>query len=325
LTCQAVARGMMARRQGRIVTIGSIAAFNGRTNASIYAVSKAGVTHYTRCLADQLRAYDITVNCIAPGDTRTGRFMGTRAVDPSRMVETGTLDRIATVDEVARVVEVFAGPLGAFVSGQVLRVDGGGQCWPKVEVRLVVRSDRNVYTSDDRRTSRIGCEIEKAKMKHSLTQNLAALALFLFPAAASAAPATVTGPTALALAAVVAQHSSLPAYDKRVMSRLFAGDTIFFISAKTRVSVIANTIVCRTSNVDIAARSCDLTFPNSKKTVKGREANELYATAASAGVAAEGAAGSNIESFSKLTCTIDPKEIRQKAGGGATCSFETGK
>jgi 3-oxoacyl-[acyl-carrier protein] reductase len=130
LTCQAVARGMMARRQGRIVTIGSIAAFKGRTNASIYAVSKAGVTHYTRCLADQLRAYDITVNCIAPGDTRTGRFMGTRAVDPSRMVEAGTLDRIATVDEVARVVEVFAGPLGAFVSGQVLRVDGGGQCWP---------------------------------------------------------------------------------------------------------------------------------------------------------------------------------------------------
>lgn len=84
------------------------------------------MTHYTRCLADQLRSYEITVNCIAPVDTRTGRFMGTRAVDQERMVETGTLDRIATVDEVARVVEVFAGPLGAFVSGQVLRVDGGG-------------------------------------------------------------------------------------------------------------------------------------------------------------------------------------------------------
>ena len=83
LTCQAVARGMMERRQGRIVTIGSVAAFKGRTNGSIYAVAKAGMTHYTRCLADQLRPYDITVNCIAPGDTRTGRFMGTRAVDRS--------------------------------------------------------------------------------------------------------------------------------------------------------------------------------------------------------------------------------------------------
>jgi 3-oxoacyl-[acyl-carrier protein] reductase len=130
LTCQAVAKRMMERRQGRIVTIGSVAAFKGRTNGAIYAVAKAGMTHYTRCLADQLRPYDITVNCIAPGDTRTGRFMGTRAVDQNRMVETGTLDRIAIVDEVARVVEVFTGPLGAFVSGQVLRVDGGGQAWP---------------------------------------------------------------------------------------------------------------------------------------------------------------------------------------------------
>lgn len=130
LTCQAVARGMMERRAGRIVTIGSVAAFKGRTQGSIYAVAKAGMTHYTRCLADQLRPYDINVNCIAPGDTRTGRFMGTRAVDEARLVETGTLDRVATIDEVARVVEMFAGPLGAFVSGQVLRVDGGGQCWP---------------------------------------------------------------------------------------------------------------------------------------------------------------------------------------------------
>jgi 3-oxoacyl-[acyl-carrier protein] reductase len=130
LTCQEVSRGMMQRRCGRIVTIGSIAAFKGRTHAAIYAVAKAGVTHYTRCLADQLRPFNITVNCIAPGDTRTGRFLGTRAVDQRRMVKSSTLDRIATVDEVARVVEVFAGPHGAFISGQVLRIDGGSQCWP---------------------------------------------------------------------------------------------------------------------------------------------------------------------------------------------------
>ncbi|MCW5686976.1 MAG: SDR family NAD(P)-dependent oxidoreductase [Pseudolabrys sp.] len=127
--CQAVAKGMMERHSGRIVTIGSVAAFKGRTNASIYATAKAGALHFTRCLADQLRPYDVTVNTIAPGDTRTERFVATRAVDPSRMAESGTLDRIATVDEVARVVEFFAGPMGAFVSGQVLRVDGGGQLW----------------------------------------------------------------------------------------------------------------------------------------------------------------------------------------------------
>ena len=128
--CQAVARNMMERRRGRIITIGSVAAFKGRTNGSIYATAKAGALHFTRCLADQLRTYDITVNTIAPGDTRTERFVATRTVDPQRMAEIGTLDRIAPVDEVARVIEFFAGPMGAFVSGQVLRIDGGGQLWP---------------------------------------------------------------------------------------------------------------------------------------------------------------------------------------------------
>ena len=129
LVCQQVARGMMARRRGRILTISSIAAFRGRVDGAIYATAKAGVVHYTRCLADQLRSCDVAVNSLAPGETRTGRFLATRAVDPERLAEGGTLERIGTVDEVARVVEFFAGPLGAFVSGQVLRVDGGGQCW----------------------------------------------------------------------------------------------------------------------------------------------------------------------------------------------------
>jgi 3-oxoacyl-[acyl-carrier protein] reductase len=128
--CQQVARGMMQRRCGRIVTISSVAAFKGRTNGSIYATAKAAAVHFTRCLADQMRPYDVTVNAIAPGDTRTERFLATRAIDPARLVAAGTLDRIATVDEVARVVEFFAGPHGAFVSGQVIRVDGGGQGWP---------------------------------------------------------------------------------------------------------------------------------------------------------------------------------------------------
>ena len=70
------------------------------------------------------------MNCISPGDTRTGRFLGTREVDQARLVEDDTLERIALVDEVARVVDVFAGPLGDFVSGQVIRIDGGAQLWP---------------------------------------------------------------------------------------------------------------------------------------------------------------------------------------------------
>ena len=51
------------------------------------------------------------------------------SVPGERLVEEGTLDRVGLVDEVARVIEFFAGPLGDFVTGQVLRVDGGSQCW----------------------------------------------------------------------------------------------------------------------------------------------------------------------------------------------------
>ena len=129
-TCQHVARGMMERKWGRIVTISSISAFKGNDSSCIYSTAKAAVVEYTRCLAMQLRPFNINVNSIAPGDTRTGRFLGTRKVAEDRLVTEGTLDRIGLVDEVARVVEVFAGPLGDFVTGQALRVDGGTQCWP---------------------------------------------------------------------------------------------------------------------------------------------------------------------------------------------------
>lgn len=129
-TCQAVAPGMMERRTGRIVNISSIAAFCGLPTSAIYATAKAAQNEYTRCLAVQLREFNINVNGLAPGDTRTGRYLGSRPVDPAALATEGTLQRIALVDEVARVVDFFAGPLGAFISGQILRVDGGKQTWP---------------------------------------------------------------------------------------------------------------------------------------------------------------------------------------------------
>jgi 3-oxoacyl-[acyl-carrier protein] reductase len=72
LVCQEVARGMMQRRRGRILTISSIAAFRGRSHSAIYATAKAGMVQYTRCLADQLRPYDIRVKTRSPR-ARPGR------------------------------------------------------------------------------------------------------------------------------------------------------------------------------------------------------------------------------------------------------------
>jgi hypothetical protein len=140
--------------------------------------------------------------------------------------------------------------------------------------------------------------------------------------AASAAAASVSGSAALALAGVVAPYSPLPAAEKKAVAAFFAGNTS--VSYAKKITVTADKIVCRTSNVDITARSCELTFKGSTRTLKGREANEIFATEVMAGVPSDGAAGSIFESLSKLSCTLDPKALKDKAGAGADCSFEPG-
>src|SRR6187431_2576956 len=152
---------------------------------------------------------------------------------------------------------------------------------------------------------------------------LAASLMAVTSSNASAASATATGPAALALAGVVALYSPLLTADEReAVSAFFVGQS--GVRYAKKISVTADKIVCRVSNVDITARSCELTFKGSKQTVTGRRASEIFATEAMAGVPPDGAAGSVFESLAKLTCTLDPAEIRQKAGEGATCSFETG-
>jgi hypothetical protein len=151
----------------------------------------------------------------------------------------------------------------------------------------------------------------------------AASLLLVDAAAAHAAPATLSGPNALALAGVVALYSPLLSGDEReTTAALFVGEKD--VPYTKKISVTADKIVCRVSNVDIAARSCELTFKGKKQTIAGRRASEVFATEAMAGVASDGAAGSVFETLSNLNCTLDPKAIKQKDGSGASCTFEPG-
>ena len=119
---------------------------------------------------------------------------------------------------------------------------------------------------------------------------------------------------------MIAPYSPLlSAHEKRTIAGLFNGNA----RAGNKLTVTAESIVCRVSNVDITARSCEMTFDKGARTLKGREANEVNATLTAAGAIAEGAAGSMIQTVTKLSCTLDPNVIKDNAGGGADCSFAT--
>jgi len=128
--CRAVAPEMMARKAGRIVTLGSVAGLSGRADGVMYATAKAAVHEYTRCLAAQLRPYNVTVNCVAPGGTMTPRFVATGQARSGVVEKVGTLEGYGRPEDIAYAVAYFVTEAGRHVSGQVLRVDGGDQTWP---------------------------------------------------------------------------------------------------------------------------------------------------------------------------------------------------
>jgi 3-oxoacyl-[acyl-carrier protein] reductase len=130
LVTQAFVRPMRDRRRGCVVNIASAAAHRGWGNEVVYSTLKAAVVHYTRCLAAELREHGVRVNAVSPGPTKTARFQATRVTDPEKMQANGSLDRYAEPEEIADAVAFLVSPASKFISGQVLRVDGGLTLFP---------------------------------------------------------------------------------------------------------------------------------------------------------------------------------------------------
>ena len=130
LVCREVAPEMMARNSGWIVTIGSVAGLGGHASEVVYGTAKAAVHEYTRCLAAQLRPYGVNANVIAPGEIITARFVASRPTRDERKVREGALTRYGWPEEVAKTVEFLVTPDSSYISGQILRIDGGAQLFP---------------------------------------------------------------------------------------------------------------------------------------------------------------------------------------------------
>jgi 3-oxoacyl-[acyl-carrier protein] reductase len=129
LLCRAVCPGMIERQAGTVINFASVAAHVGVADGVAYAVAKAGIVEFTRSLAVELRSHGIRVNAISPGPNRTARFLNTRIISDAQMSTGPTLNRYGIPEEVADAVVFFASDASRFVSGQVLRVDGGLACY----------------------------------------------------------------------------------------------------------------------------------------------------------------------------------------------------
>lgn len=122
---QPLLKGMMKRRSGRIINITSVVGLTGNGGQANYAASKAGLIGFTKSLAKEYGGRGILVNCIAPGFIETDMTAALPEGARAALLESIPLARLGQPADVAAAVLYLASDLGAYVTGQVLVVDGG--------------------------------------------------------------------------------------------------------------------------------------------------------------------------------------------------------
>lgn len=122
---RAVSRGMMKRRAGRIINIASVVGLTGNRGQVNYAASKAGLLGLTKSVAKELASRNVLCNAVAPGFIETDMTAGLTEETRSALQGQIALGKLGTPEDVAGVVAFLAGPDAAYMTGQVLVVDGG--------------------------------------------------------------------------------------------------------------------------------------------------------------------------------------------------------